>query len=57
MMTELQKVDNIQKELSVQSFLHSKGYTYFTIPYITYKEIKQLIDGDIIIKEAQTKEG
>lgn len=41
----MERVKKIQSELSVEEFLHRKGYTYFNIPKLTYKEIQQLIDG------------
>lgn len=36
----------IQSELSIEHFLHGKGYNYFTIPNLSYKEIQQLLDGE-----------
>ena len=32
--------------MSIESFLHSKGYNFFTIPRLSYKEIQQLLDGE-----------
>jgi len=44
------KVKHIQGDLSLEDFLHSKGYNNFNMNRLTYKEIKQLIDGDMIAR-------
>ena len=33
-----------QKEGKMLDFLHSKGYTYYTIPGLTYPEISLLVE-------------
>jgi len=48
----INKVNVIQKELSVEYFLHLHGYTYFNMNALTYKEINQIIDGEKIYKGA-----
>jgi len=32
--------------MSVDFFLHKMGYNFFTIPLLSLKEVKQLIDGN-----------
>jgi hypothetical protein len=33
------------------TLLHDKGYTYFTIPKLTWPEIQRLIDGEKLRQE------
>jgi hypothetical protein len=42
-------MNRLHADMSVESFLHSKGYNFFTIPNLTYKEIQQLLDGEKLI--------
>lgn len=41
----MNKLDSMQGELKLSDLLHECGYTFLTIPKLTYKETKQIIDG------------
>jgi len=43
--------------MSIDSFLHDKGYTFFNINGLTYKEIQQLLDGENIRAERAKQKG
>ena len=43
------KAKEMTAELSMQYFLHDRGYTYFNINALTYKQINQLIDGHRVV--------
>ena len=45
----MDKINELHKRLGTDAYLHKLGYTFFTIPKLTYKEIKQLIDGDKVL--------
>jgi len=42
-------VKDIEGKLTLHYFLHERGYNCFTIPLLTYKEIRQLLDGHKIL--------
>ena len=44
------KAKEMGKELSLQYFLHTVNYTYFNMNRLTYKQIKQILDGYEAIK-------
>ena len=46
----MNKVTSVQRELSIEYFLHLHGYTYFNLNGLTYKEINQIIDGEKVYK-------
>ena len=42
--------------MHLEVYLHDKGYNYFNMGKLTHKEIRQLIDGDIVRQHKQEKD-
>jgi hypothetical protein len=47
----MRRKDFDESYTSLIMFLHDKGYTYFTIPKLTWVEILRLIEGENLRKE------